>query len=75
MHISAARGHGQGSFNWTVAEVCAGQDFLPDTILHSGNIHGPAYDLPMVMSKFLHLGMPLYDIIKAVTVMPTTVII
>ena len=70
-------GHGQGSFSWTVAEVCAEQGFWPDAIstdLHSGNIHGPAYDLPTVMSRFLHLGMPLYDVVRAVTVTPATVI-
>ena len=52
-------GHGQGSFGWTVAEICARNQFYPDTIstdLHSGNHIGPAYDLPTVMSKFLHLG-------------------
>ena len=70
-------GHGQGSFNWKVAEACAGQGFWPDSIstdLHQGNIHGPAYDLPTVMSKLLHVGMPLYDVIKAVTSAPATLI-
>ena len=70
-------GHGQGSFSWTVAELCAEQGFWPDAIstdLHSGNIHGPAYDLPTVMSRFLYLGMPLYDVVRAVTVTPATVI-
>lgn len=70
-------GHGQGSFSWTVAEICAAQGFWPDTIstdLHTGNIRGPAYDLPTVMTKMLHLGMPLYDVIKAATATPATVI-
>ena len=52
-------GHGQSSFSWTVAEICAAQGFWPDmlgTDLHIGNKDGPAYDLPTVMSKFLHLG-------------------
>ena len=52
-------GHGQGSFSWTVAEIAAKQGFWPDmlgTDLHIGNYNGPAYDLPTVMSKFLHLG-------------------
>ena len=52
-------GHGEGSFTWTVAEICAAQGFWPDLLgsdLHTGNIDGPAYDLPTVMSKFLHLG-------------------
>lgn len=53
-------GHGQGSFGWTVAEICARSNFYPDTIstdLHTGNHRGPVYDLPTVMSKFLHLGL------------------
>ena len=52
-------GHGQGSFDWEVAEICASCGFYPDTIstdLHSGNVDGAAKDLPWVMSKFLHLG-------------------
>ncbi|XP_033763537.1 LOW QUALITY PROTEIN: deacetylase Oant_2987-like [Pecten maximus] len=64
-------GHGQGSFSWTVAEMCAKSSFWPDIIgtdLHSGNMDGPVYDLPRVMTKLLHLGMPLYDVISAVTV-------
>ena len=70
-------GHGQGALNWKVAEICAEQGFWPDSIstdLHQGNIHGPAYDLPTVMSKLLHVGMPLYDVIKAVTITPATLI-
>lgn len=53
-------GHGQGSFGWTVADICARSNFYPDTIstdLHTGNHRGPVYDLPTVMSKFLHLGL------------------
>ena len=70
-------GHGQGSFSWTVAEICAKDGFWPDTIssdLHRGNIHGPAYDLPTVMSKFLAVGMPLYDVISSVTINPAQAI-
>lgn len=70
-------GHGQGSFGWTVAEICAQCNFYPDTIstdLHTGNHVGPAYDLPTVMSKFLHLGMPLTEVIRAVTSTPAKAI-
>ncbi|KAK3104560.1 hypothetical protein FSP39_004980 [Pinctada imbricata] len=35
---------------------------------------GPAYDLPSVMSKFLHLGMSLDDVIGAVTWIPAKAI-
>ncbi|KAK3751644.1 hypothetical protein QZH41_020129 [Actinostola sp. cb2023] len=70
-------GHGYGSFSWTVAELCAKDHFWPDTIstdLHNENVPGPAYDLPMTMTKLLHIGMPLYDVIKAVTMAPALAI-
>ena len=70
-------GFGQGSFNWTVAELSAQQGFWPDTIstdLHSGTCEGPAYDLPTVMTKLLHLGMPLEEVIRAATSEPAKAI-
>ncbi|XP_060552567.1 deacetylase EF_0837-like isoform X2 [Ruditapes philippinarum] len=66
-------GHGAGAFNWTVAEMATKQNFWPDLLgsdLHTQNQEGPAYDLPMIMTKFLHLGMPLNEIIKSVTSSP-----
>ncbi len=60
-------GHGQGSFDWRVAEAAAAEDLWPDTIstdLHTGNVNGNAVkDLPNVMSKFLSLGMPLKKVV------------
>jgi len=70
-------GHGQGSFNWTVAEICAQERFWPDTIstdLHSGTCEGPAYDMPTVMSRLLHLGMPLREVIARSTCAPAKAI-
>ena len=55
-------GHGQGAFDWKVAEAAAKQKFWPDIIstdLHSGNVHGASKDLCYVMSKFYALGMPM----------------
>ncbi|XP_060552566.1 deacetylase EF_0837-like isoform X1 [Ruditapes philippinarum] len=66
-------GHGAGAFNWTVAEMATKQNFWPDLLgsdLHTQNQEGPAYDLPMIMTKFLYLGMPLNEIIKSVTSSP-----
>jgi dihydroorotase len=51
-------GHGQGAFNWTVAELAAAEGFWPDTIstdLHAGTCEGPAYDLPTVLTRMLCL--------------------
>lgn len=70
-------GHGCGSFSWTVAEICAKEGFWPDIIssdLHAESIDGPAYDLLTVMTKMLHVGMPLIDVIKAVTMTPAAAI-
>jgi len=70
-------GHGLGSFSWPTAEVCADEQFWPDTIstdLYSLSWDGPAYDLPTVMSKLLHLGMPLGEVIKATTIAPARAI-
>eukprot|EP00051_Salpingoeca_urceolata_P035166 m.28537 g.28537 ORF g.28537 m.28537 type:complete len:417 (+) comp8866_c0_seq1:177-1427(+) len=66
-------GHGAGAFNWTVAEQAAALDFWPDIIstdLHTASYHGPAYDLPTVMTKMLHVGMPLEAIVRATTATP-----
>ncbi len=66
-------GFGQGSFNWTVAELSAQQGFWPDTTstdLHSGTCEGPAYDLPTVMTKLLHLGLPLPEVVRSATSEP-----
>jgi dihydroorotase len=64
-------GHGVGAFVWRVAEpACEKYGFWPDTIstdLHHFNLRWPVVDLPTTMSKFLYLGMPVKDIIQAVT--------
>ena len=49
------------------------QGILPGTIssdLHQGNINGPVYDLATTMSKFLHLGVSLEEVIRRVTSNP-----
>ena len=38
------------------------------------SIDGPAYDLVTVMSKFLHFGMSLYEVVRAVTSRAATAI-
>lgn len=64
-------GHGAGSFSFDVMEKCMQQEFLPDTIstdLYSANIHGPVYDLPTTLSKFLLLGMSPQEVLMRCTV-------
>jgi dihydroorotase len=70
-------GHGFGSFAFSVAEVCAESDFWPDVIstdLHGLSSNGPMVDLPTTMTKLLHLGMPLGQVVAAVTSEPARVV-
>ena len=64
-------GHGKGSFSWKTARAMMAGDFPPDVIssdVHQLCINGPAYDQVTTMSKFLHLGMGLSDVIAKSTV-------
>jgi dihydroorotase len=66
-------GHGVGSFTWRVARAALVQGFPPDTIssdIHAHNHAGPVHDLPRTLSKLLHLGMPLIDVVAAATARP-----
>jgi dihydroorotase len=66
-------GHGVGSFSYQVARSAIAQGFPPDTIssdLHAHNLFGPAYDQATTLSKLLHAGMELPDVIRATTVTP-----
>lgn len=70
-------GHGSGSFSWEVAHQLCEQGFWPDTIstdIHHGSIGGPVYDMPTTLSKLLHLGMPLAEVIRAGTASPAKAI-
>ncbi len=70
-------GHGMGSFGWSTAEAMMDGGFPPDTIssdVHALCIDGPAYDQVTTLSKFLALGMPLADVVKASTVTPARVL-
>jgi dihydroorotase len=66
-------GHGAGSFSWQIARAGLDQGLLPGTIssdIHAWNIAGPVYDLATTASKFLHLGLPLPEVIRRVTATP-----
>ena len=66
-------GHGAGSFNFTVARTALDQGLLPGTIssdIHAWSVGGPAYDLATTASKFLHLGVPLVEVIRRITTTP-----
>lgn len=66
-------GHGAGSFSWPVMERLADSGFWPDTIstdLHQGSAEAPVGSLADCMSKLLTLGMPLEEVVAAVTSRP-----
>jgi dihydroorotase len=63
-------GHGKGSFGFATAMAMLKQGFLPDVIssdVHVLSIDGPAFNLLETMSKFLHLGVPLAEVVRAAT--------
>jgi dihydroorotase len=63
-------GHGMGSFSFKVARIMLENGFYPDTIssdIHALSINGPAFDQVTTLSKFLNLGMPLKEVIRAST--------
>jgi dihydroorotase len=60
-------GHGRGSFSFDVAEKALRQDLLPGTIssdVHRFNVDGPVFDLATTLSKFMHLGLTLDQVIE-----------
>jgi dihydroorotase len=66
-------GHGVGSFAYRVARSAIAQGFAPDTIssdLHAHNVDGPVFDQATTMSKLLHVGMELGEVIRATTSTP-----
>ena len=70
-------GHGAGSFGFVTAEAMLAGGFQPDCIssdIHVMSIDGPVYNQLVTLSKFLALGMPLVDVIKASTTGPANAI-
>ena len=70
-------GHGAGSFSWRSAEALVDAGLGPDVIssdIHQLSRHGPMFDLPTCLSKFLALGVSIADAISAATVRPAEVL-
>jgi dihydroorotase len=70
-------GHGVGSFAFRVARAALAQGFPPTTIssdIHTYNVDGPVFDQPTTLSKLLHLGMPLGDVVRASTSAPAAAV-
>jgi len=70
-------GHGCGSFSWETARRGFECHFYPDTIstdLHRFSVDRFAETLPTTLSKFLHLGMSLEEVIAKSTWKPAQAI-
>lgn len=66
-------GHGAASFDYAIARAAVAAGFGPTSIstdIHVRNVHGPVHDLATVMTKLLGSGLPLIDVIGAVTTAP-----
>jgi dihydroorotase len=69
-------GHGAGSFSFETAEALMAEGHQPDVIssdIHQVSIHGPMFDLPTCLSKFMLLGMSFEQTIEAATARPARI--
>ncbi len=69
--------HGRNHFNFRMIEKALDQGFLPDTIstdlTMTSATKGPVWDLPTTMTKLLHFGMPIEEIIRRSTAAPARI--
>ena len=70
-------GHGGGSFSFKAAERALANGLLPNTIstdISTFTIEGPVYDFATTLTKFLHLGMSLDEVVRGSTETPARVL-
>ncbi|MGE0417816.1 MAG: amidohydrolase/deacetylase family metallohydrolase [Acetobacteraceae bacterium] len=69
--------HGRNHFNFRMIEKALDQGFLPDTISTDLTLttatKGPVWDLPTTMTKLLHFGMSLEEIVRRSTAVPARI--
>jgi dihydroorotase len=68
-------GHGGGSFHFRLADPLVKAGFFPDSIstdMHTQSMNHAMQDMPTTMSKFLAMGMPLVEVVRASTTNPAT---
>ncbi len=69
--------HGRNHFNFHMIEKALDQGFLPDTISTDLTMttftQGPVWDLPTTMSKLLHFGLPLEELVRRATANPARI--
>ncbi|HZK89506.1 MAG TPA: amidohydrolase/deacetylase family metallohydrolase [Stellaceae bacterium] len=70
--------HGRNHFSFRMIEKALDQGFLPDTIstdlTMTSATQGPVWDLLTTMSKLLHFGMSLDDIVARATAAPAKIL-
>jgi dihydroorotase len=70
--------HGRNHFSFRMIEKALDQGFLPDTIstdlTFTSATKGPVWDLTTTMSKLLHFGMKLDDIVARATSAPAKIL-
>ena len=70
--------HGRNHFSFRMIEKALDQGFLPDTISTDLTVtsatNGPVWDLLTTMSKLLHFGMSLDDIVARATAAPAKIL-
>jgi len=70
--------HGRNHFSFAMIEKALDQGFLPDTIstdlTFTSATKGPVWDLTTTMSKLLHFGMKLDDIVERATAAPAKIL-
>jgi dihydroorotase len=70
--------HGRNHFSFRLIEKALDQGFLPDTISTDLTLAsatgGPVWDLPTTMSKLLHFGMPLDEVVRRATAVPARIL-
>jgi dihydroorotase len=69
--------HGRNHFSFPMIEKALDQGFLPDTIstdlTFTSATRGPVWDLTTTMSKLLHFGMSLDDLVARATAAPAKI--
>jgi dihydroorotase len=69
--------HGRNHFSFRMIEKALDQGFLPDTISTDLTVtsatRGPVWDLPTTMSKLLHFGMSLDEVVRRSTSAPAKI--
>jgi dihydroorotase len=70
--------HGRNHFSFPLIEKALDQGFLPDTIstdlTFTSASRGPVWDLPTTITKLLHFGMSLDEVVRRATSVPAKIL-